>query len=88
VVDAQWSLGFLVRPSDAIHIDQIPAPQYRGRDSRKDVLINEPGASRRVRGKVVPPVVTFRSCIVPPVSSKLRQMQSLSLRDPAAVKKN
>jgi hypothetical protein len=40
MVDPQWNLRFLVGPSDAAHIDEIPANKDRGRNAGEDVAID------------------------------------------------
>jgi hypothetical protein len=54
VVDPQWYLRFLVGPSNAFHIDQVSADEYRGRESRKKISIDVPLHGSVRRPKVVP----------------------------------
>jgi hypothetical protein len=54
VVDAQGDRRFLVGPSDACHIHQIPADEHRGRESGKKIPINVALHGSVRRPKVVP----------------------------------
>src|ERR1700687_3332361 len=42
VVNAQWSLIFLIGPTGTVHVHEIPPHQHRAADTRKDVGVYIP----------------------------------------------